>query len=272
MGIYLDQYLNPHNYKTRNFNKTNSIIYQLYEVATSTKNNPTAYYRKNYDSIPPWILLSNLTLGQTRMLFSIFKSDCTKYVALSLLPHEAFGSSFDDLLINFLTDKEWKQLESFPDTSKEGLAFEKKLLSKKKEPYIEMVKTMLHIIHYFRNQLAHGNKLLHFKTPFKLRLKTLRTYADSDVFNDKEFYKKDLGKNDLFAFMISLIILLDKYDSIYMLDQLKSWKERNTKNKEAQQAFDNFLRSCDLPVDFINRLSKLKIDPLYQDNLNKRFN
>lgn len=76
-------YLNFNNFKNRN--RRISITNQIKEVAQTTSNNPTAYYRNNHDVIPPWILLPNLMLGQFRMLYGILESDQTENICESIL-------------------------------------------------------------------------------------------------------------------------------------------------------------------------------------------
>lgn len=48
-----------------------SILNEIRDVASTTNKNPTKYYRNEHDSIPPWILLPNLTIGQFKNLFSL---------------------------------------------------------------------------------------------------------------------------------------------------------------------------------------------------------
>lgn len=261
-GIYEADYLDPLKYKKNQRNKAISIMGEICDIAFNTSNNPTKYYRKNYDSIPPWIVLSNTSLGQARMWFSIFPTKLTDYVVAQLLPiHEYFFSDKDNLdefkhsLISF---EEYKNIQS--DTEY------KRKIRERFNVYIDLFKSMLNMIHAFRNNLAHGNRLIHFTVKRSLMLKPLRRFANDKVFSNEEYYKNNLSKNDLFAFIVSLMILLDKYDSLYLLGQLKSWKERNSEDPQTELSFKKFLNSCSLPLDFIERLSQISTERVYQGN------
>ncbi len=262
-GIYEADYLDPLRYRKNKRNKAISIMGEICDIAFHSSNNPTQYYRKNYDSIPPWIVLSNTTLGQARMWFLIFPAKLTDYVVSQLLPiHDFFSPSDEDSLYEFKASLiSYEELETIKTDSEYD-----KIIRERFNLYIDLFKSMLNIIHTFRNNLAHGNRLIHFTTKRPLNIRPLRKFANTNVFTDEEYYKKQLSKNDLFAFMVSLMILLDKYDSLYLLDQLKSWKERNSKDPKTEVSFKKFISSCNLPIDFIERLSYISTERVYQEN------
>lgn len=262
-GIYEADYLDPLKYKKNKRNKAISIMGEICDIAFNTSNNPTQYYRKNYDSIPPWILLSNTSLGQARMWFSIFPTKSTDYVVSQLLPIHKYHYFTDaDNLYEFKDS-----LISYEELGKIKTDEEyNRIIRERFNLYIDLFKAMLNIIHVFRNTLAHGNRLIHFTVKRSLNLKPLRHFANTDVFTDEEYYKENLSKNDLFAFMVSLMILLDKYDSLYLLDQLMSWKDRNSKDPKMELSFKKFLKSCNLPLNFIERLSHISTEKVYQEN------
>lgn len=262
-GIYEADYLDPLKYRKNKRNKAISIMGEICDIAFHTSNNPTQYYRKNYDSIPPWIALSNTSLGQARMWFSIFPTNLTEYVVAQLLPiHEFYSYSDADSLYEFKASLiSNSELEKIKNDSEY-----RKIMRERFNIYIDLFKSMLNIIHAFRNNLAHGNRLIHFTVKRSLNINPLRKFASNKVFTDEEYYKKRLSKNDLFAFMVSLMILLDKYDSLYLLDQLKSWKERNSKDPKMELSFEQFINSCNLPLDFIERLSYISTERVYQNN------
>lgn len=256
LGIYEADYLDPSKYKKRMYNKAKNVTAHLLEILEYTKNAPTCYYHKNYYGVPPWILLNNISLGETRMLFSIFPSKMSDYVTFKLLPFDE-NKCNEYYLYQVLNQKQLKKIEEFHNNG--DYVSEKEYFIDAKNRYNELVKNMISIIHEFRNALAHGHRLIHTKFKFKLNLVTLRVFAGEEIFSDKEFYD-GLGKNDLFSFMLSLLILLDRYDAIYFLDQLKDWVDRNTKASDVKIIFDKFIyESCDLPYDFVSRLEKVKI-------------
>lgn len=266
LGIYEADYLDPLKYKKKNRNKAISIMTEICDIAFNTSHNPTQYYRKNYDSIPPWIVLSNTSLGQARMWFSIFPTKLTDYVVSQLLPiHEYYFTdrfSLEDFKESLIGYEELEYIQN--DTEYH------RMVRERFNVYIDLFKAMLNIIHVFRNNLAHGNRLIHFTVKRQLNLKPLRRFANDKVFSDKEYYDNNLSRNDLFAFIVSLMVLLDKYDSLYLLEQLKSWKERNTKEPQMEISFKKFITSCNLPVDFIERLSQISTEDVYQENNQKK--
>lgn len=262
-GIYEADYLDPLKYRKNKRNKAISIMGEICDIAFHSTNNPTQYYRRNYDSIPPWIVLSNTSLGQARMWFSIFPTKLTDYVVSQLLPiHGFFSLSDADNLYEFKNS-----LISFEELKiiKTDAEYDR-IIRERFNTYIDLFKSMLNLIHTFRNNLAHGNRLIHFTVKRPLNIRPLRKFANTDVFTDNEYYKNKLSKNDLFAFIVSLMILLDKYDSLYLLDQLKSWKERNSTDPKMELSFKKFINSCNLPINFIERLSHISTESVYQEN------
>ncbi len=262
-GIYEADYLDPLKYRKNKRNKAISIMGEICEIAFHSSNNPTRYYRKNYDSIPPWIVLSNTSLGQVRMWFSIFPTKLTDYVVSQLLPiHESsfFSDAYnlDEFKDSLISYEELTNIKSDSEYNR--------IIRERFNIYIDFFKSMLNLIHVFRNNLAHGNRLIHFTVKRPLNIKPLRKFANNKVFTDEEYYNKSLSKNDLFAFLVSLMILLDKYDSLYLLDQLKSWEERNSKDPKMELSFKKFISSCNLPLNFIERLSYISTEKVYQEN------
>lgn len=254
-GLTLEEYLDP--LKFRNRNKRQKITQFILKQVKECSDNPTAYYKKEYQQVPPWIMLSNLTLGQTRMLFSIFRMKQTKYVVGELLPiHSDLYS--------------WRSLE--PETFvKESLSFQElreinnddefdNIIDKRGQALIELTRNMITVIKDFRNTLAHGNRLIGFRSRQQLNFHFLKIFVSSKTVSDKEFYSQQLGKNDLFACMISLVLLMDKFDSMYFLDQLEAWEKSNSSTLESKNAFNKFIKSCNLPIDFVARLRAIPIE------------
>lgn len=265
VGIYETDYLNPLKYKRRQYNNACEITSFLRETLKKPKYDPTKYYRENYDNVPPWILLNNISLGQTRAFLSIFPFEMSDYVACHLLPFN------NNICIKYywalvLKRDEAKKLLKLYRSNNYTLKTECirdakfECIKSAKAKYIELVKNMISIIHDFRNNLAHGHQLIHSKSKTKLRLHSLRVFIKKDVISNNEFYQ-GLGKNDLFAFMLSLLLLLDKYDAKYFISQLKDWISRNTKTSDVKKVFVKFItEGCDLPIDFVSRLSKVIIE------------
>ena len=71
--------------------------------------------------------------------------------------------------------------------------------------------------------------------------------------------------------MLSLVITLDRYDSIYFIQQLEAWKKANTSAPDTKKAFEAFIKGCGLPDNFIERLRKIDIEKTNKQ-ANEEFN
>lgn len=255
-GVSLKDYLDP--YKFRNKTKAISITDNLKDSITLCSSNPTLYYKKEYDDVPPWIMFSNITLGQTRMLFSIFPKKLTNYVTYEMLPtyaNDRRSSRNQSRLDYYAMDFFYYGSKYY----KNDIVFNK-AVQKNITALVEFYRNMLTLINQFRNNLAHGNRLMHYKSKQSLKYSHVRIYASKKVFSEEEFFTNGLGKNDLFAFMLSLVITLDRYDSIYFIQQLEAWEKANTSSPDTKKAFKAFIKSCGLPGNFIERLRKINIE------------
>lgn len=261
-GVKRIEYLDP--YKYRNKNKAIRITNFINDEIDKCTDNPTKYYKNKYEDVPPWIMFSNITFGQTRMLFSIFPRNMTEYVMIQLLPIESKNNyELEDFILDKLIDH-----DTYQDHTDEEID---KMVVKDKNLFIEFVRNIISLIHDYRNNLAHGNRLIHFKSSTKLSIKALRVFCGKTVFSNEEYYDKKLCSSDLFALMVALVITLDKYDSIAFTSQLEAWQKTNTATTITKQQFNQFVKSCDLPKDFIKRLKSVSIEKTYKQ-INEEFN
>lgn len=270
-GIGEADYLDPLKYKRRKRNKAISITAFLLDIAYHTDKNPTRYYRRRYDCIPPWILINNVTLGQVRMWFSIFNSKMTSTVVSEMLPIDTYpsqiivgNSGVGSLALRQMRMKsrpgEYRDIFGFfHDQSAEEVKKLEDEYQKDFDNIINLFKNMLSIIHDFRNNLAHGNGLFDFKSNSSLLLTPLRLFASTPVITNQEFNSR-FGKNDLLSFMISLILTLDKYDSLNLIKHLRDWRNNNNSTPERSNALNLFLKGLNLPTNFISRLEHINIE------------
>ncbi|MEE6647832.1 Abi family protein [Limosilactobacillus pontis] len=272
IGIGEADYLDPLKYKRRKFNKAISITAFLLGIAYHTDKYPTKYYRDNYDCIPPWILLNNVTLGQVRMWFSIFNSHMTANIISEMLPIETdpvYGrigkSGIGTLALRQMRSKEYRDIFGvFHEQSDEEIKRLNEEYQNNFNDIINLFKNMLSIIHDFRNNLAHGAGLFDFKAGSSLLLSPLRLIVPSTVVTNQEFTHQ-FGRNDLFSFMISLIVTLDKYDSVGLLKHLKDWRNNNNSTPSRANALQLFLKGLNLPSDFIGRLEHVKTEMTWEE-------
>lgn len=277
LGISEADYLDPLRFKKRKFNKAIKITAFLLDIAYHTDKNPTRYYRKNYDCIPPWILLNNITLGQARMLFSIFNSKMTTKVTSSMLPIEAARipslivgkTGVSTLAIKQLYEEGYTDIFGiFHQQTDQEIQEINTAYKKNFDDITNLFKNMLSIIHDFRNNLAHGNGLFDFHSRATLQLAPLRLFVPKLVITDQEF-NKNFGKNDLLSFMFSLIITMDKYDTLNFLKHLKDWRNNNCSTPDRENALHLFLRGLNLPTNFIGRLEKVKTEMTMEELRNQ---
>ena len=277
LGISEADYLDPLRFKKRKFNQAIKITAFLLDIAYHTDKNPTRYYRKNYDCIPPWVLLNNVTLGQARMLFSIFNSKMVTKVISSMLPIEMAGKPFfivgktgvDTLAINQLYEEGYDDIFGmFHQQTDQEVQEINKIYKRNFDNITNLFKNMLSIIHDFRNNLAHGNGLFDFHSRSVLHLSPLRLFVPTTVITDQEF-NKSFGKNDLLSFMFSLIITMDKYDSLNFLKHLRDWRNNNVSTSGRENALHLFLQGLNLPTNFINRLENVKTEMTIEESRNR---
>lgn len=265
MGVKRTYYLNPYNY--RNKNKAIKITGFLNHEIDKCKDNPTKYYKLKYGDVPPWIMLSNISFGQARMLFTIFPRKMTEYVMIQLLPINSKNKyELEDFILDELIDD-----NTYHDHTDEEID---KIVSTDKDMFIEFVRNIISLVHDYRNNLAHGNRLIHFESNTKLQIKALRVFCNKTVFTDSEYYEEKLCSKDLFALMVALVITMDKYDSIAFISQLEALQKTNTATPVTKQQYDQFIKSCDLPKDFIKRLRSVSIEKTYRqtnEEFNRRF-
>ncbi|WP_025024851.1 Abi family protein [Companilactobacillus nodensis] len=222
IGIRTSDYLNPYNY--RNKNKAKQITGFINKKIIDCHDDPVKYYKNHYNDIPPWVLVNNITLGQTRMLFSMFKFDQSDYVAQQLISPNK---------------------EIFSNNRNE------------REELIEFTRNIISIISDFRNTLAHGRRMVHFNSKTKLKYKSLKLFITPNVITKNEFYTDKLCTNDPFAFLVVLSITMKSTQLDNLIIQLKEWEKTNTGTINDKKLFTKFLSNSKIPQDFIQRLNNI---------------
>lgn len=277
-GVDPKQYLNPHNFNLRHASRTSSILYEFERILSRPRSEPLRYYKNNYDVVPPWILLNDAMLGETRMLFGILPFKLKIYIIKSMLPvaNQEFGSRPKS------TEEEWnkyifwqieKELKQKVDIDKDDPNIVDKVadsLEKKfKNKLVELFSTMIHSINDFRNALAHGDRIVHFKSRYNLKYKQLYSIIEVDI-TKKRFDTKNLG-NGIYGILIVLMCLLDKYDALLLIRQLKDWQYQNTRTYNDRKTYNLFIKNCNLPRRFTTELEDINHSLHYYSTLNKSF-
>ena len=157
------------------------------------------------------------------------------------------------------TEEEWneyifwqieKELKQKVDIDKDDPNIVDKVadsLEKKfKNKLVELFSTMIHSINDFRNALAHGDRIVHFKSRYNLKYKQLYSIIEVDI-TKKRFDTKNLG-NGIYGILIVLMCLLDKYDALLLIRQLKDWQYQNTRTYNDRKTYNLFIKNCNLPA------------------------
>ena len=80
----------------------------------------------------------------------------------------------------------------------------------------KLLKDMLSIVRDFRNKIAHNLKFISHKSRFTLNIRMLRNVS-SNVTITKLNFSKNVGENDILAFILSLVTLLDNEHLVKMM-------------------------------------------------------
>lgn len=268
IGVSSDDYLNFKFY--RNPPKAKNILNYIKKNYLNTKDNPTYYYSTNHNHVPAWILLDNVTLGSSRMWFSIFKKNMTHSVAKDILPikNNIFEENTEhsqisptDFLREFIMD-EFTSEFPFEEWELKGFSSQKQddLFEEQTNKYVnlltELVRNIISIIYDFRNNMAHDGRLKLYSANQSLNIQGLYFFINNDVLTKHE-YDSGLGKRDIFAFMISLVIILDSLNVQALFSDLEHWQKSNQNDLRMKETFLLYFNSLKLPTDFVSRLRKI---------------
>lgn len=158
-------------------NKYNILQKIIYQVKNPFDKSLSKYYLDNKNHTPPWIIANDLSLGKISNWYEILKPNQKDYVSNQLINN------------------------SFLVTSLEKKEILTKALSQMKE---------------FRDIVAHGNKTTKIKFNFELpKIAFLNLTSTSSILSEKE-YLSNIGKNDIFGLIISILVLLNNKTLISM--------------------------------------------------------
>ncbi|MCT3344637.1 Abi family protein [Lacticaseibacillus paracasei] len=195
-GVNAEQYLQPVNFGKAaigrvqgelNYYRRKAGIQTLPNASQKNwvakiKDNPTKYYRERKNIIPPWILIRNLTLGESIVLYKILKS-------------------IDKMtIINRMLYR--NETDAISENDSQGFA------------------ESLSIISDFRNQLAHGSRIGMYHSAHGTMNKNIEVIITGGDFlqDSQQRYHED----DLFCFESLLVRLLSKIDKPGLINELTS--------------------------------------------------
>lgn len=166
IGTVTNDYLSTKNYGKSK--KRNNITSGLRKSLKNKYHSEVIdHYLKNRNHIPPWILATNLTFGDTVQWYSILAKDDKSYVCNEFL--HSYNLKIAD----------------------------------KKELFIKSIS----LLKDFRNEIAHGKRAFNATTKNNLPKNALIASVPELISSDE--YCKDYGRNDFYAAIISILILVD---------------------------------------------------------------
>ncbi|KRN36141.1 Abi family protein [Lactiplantibacillus plantarum] len=203
---------------TNRTGKRNSILGQINSTLKKTDNMPTKYYREHHDVVPPWILLSNLMLGPFRLLYISLKEPESDKIVKHTL---------------YLHDSPSEMEKAF-------------------------VSNGLGILLAFRNNLAHGSRLLKFRsTKSMMPYNSIISVVDSSFLSKSEYDSLNIGKNDLFSLIIVITFFLGVIDRPIFINSITNLMQTFASDSTIQKNFNNYITESNLPPDLSFRLNSL---------------
>ena len=233
-GESADDYLKKENFKTKENNKSKEHLEQtlenIKEVLCNSFDEPTNHYRKNHNHVPAWILLKNVTFNDSINLFSHLRK------ALKLEMINRFFSHDD-----------------FTD-----------------DDYIRLFKNMITIIRKFRNRIAHNYKVITYRIESKYQLyqKNMFKINPYGLMRWKDF--KKVGKDDMFAMILSLVVILDNPLLVKsFIDELNLLLNNDYSNFSTN-IMEEYKKITGLPLDLDKRISQIDFDEKMEEFINRK--
>lgn len=175
------------------------------------------HYRDKYNNIPPWILISKLSLGKIITWYKLSNKDIK-----------------EDVYNHFL------------DSTRYSHRYNHKSL------FIEC----FYVAHEYRNIVAHGDRVLQCEGKRALNTRSLHLYFNSKTYTT-QMRNHNFGRKEMPAILIAIIVLLSNRNTIrnsfisevqVLMTQLKL---------EKPSLYNKILVSNNLNQDFIDNLSRL---------------
>jgi hypothetical protein len=230
-----NDYLNRQNFQVnrrirREVRKLNETLNNIEQVILYTNDHPTKYYRDCHNHIPAWILFKNVKFNDCINLFRFLKRD----MKLKLIRRFFNSNAFSD------------------------------------NDHISLFKNFISVIRKFRNKIAHNSKVITYTVDSRYELhqvNTLRLNPYSLV-RSKDI-NNSVGKNDMYAMILSLTIILDNPLLVeMMMNEIKTLLLISTQNSDIN-VVKEFLHITRLPEDLIDRINNIDFSSILNSHLQK---
>lgn len=215
-----NSYLNSNNYTG---SRTNKLLKTINLDIYHCKNNPTAYYKKNHNHIPPWILVQNLTFGEIIRYYQIQNIKIKTNIVNEMIT-----------------------------------PIDNESMKKKKVLFYSEIQ----LLSFFRNRAAHSSPIYIFRINKKqhgnfyfANKKTLKRYLGPEVFENSD--SSSLGTNDLYAAFLALLLLnRDNTQRHLLIDKLSSIESKYKNSPQFTTYYENYIHEAGLPINYIERLER----------------
>lgn len=214
----VQSYLYPDNYVGKS---KNHMIWRIHNKVLTVDKDPIRYYRENHNHIPPWVLMSNMMLGDSIMYYRI-------------LP-EPLREKIDNLLV--------------PKTKVVHLSNES-----------EIIAAALDVLRQFRNCSAHSSPLNLAKATFQNNGLTLPLKIDLIQYTGNSVYdglSHQNGINDLFGAFIFLVLLTTEPQARGSFIQNLTILDQSYRNGNISKSYKAYLKQTNMPSNYIERLDYL---------------
>lgn len=220
-GVSMDQYLDPTHFNNRT-GKVSSILERI-SVTKDTNKYPTKHYRETKNHIPFWVLSRNITFGMAQMLYSIFLPDDKESVMRMIFNYDP---------IEHIAENEVENLKKFLDL-------------------------IIDITLDFRNNIAHNGNLVTYRSRQSLTRNGVKLMWTQDVFTRKTWTIENVGKNDTYALLISIMsgLSCSQFDRLNFIFEIRN----NFLNRyNNSNFFDDYIKAVGLPSDLYNIIEAFK--------------
>lgn len=218
-GENLETYLDRSHFNNRT-GRRNSILGNIKRTARNTHDNPTYYYRNSHDTIPPWILLPNLTFGQFKKLYNILKSEQKSKVVKSIL-YIPDDRDVDQISESFVGD---------------GIS----------------------VLVDFRNTLAHGSRLLQYKSGTTIAFNTIKQIFGTNFLSEEEYQNDEIGGNDLFCLIYTIFKFCGNIDSEMFKIEIENLFNSFSNTPGIKDQFKIYYHAAGLPQNLSEKFKLLQ--------------
>lgn len=214
----IDSFLNFTKYRsTRCLDRKSELKKIIRQISVEKRSVSIDHYRKNHNHIPPWIVVNGLMFGTVINWYKILKTTDKQAVATQYF-------SYSNIMT--LDDK----LTLLPDA--------------------------MSLLQKYRNNMAHGNRTFSTTLRHELPKTELLKAVNDSVLTESEFLS-GIGRKDLFAVMIAIVLLIDDNNLLfYFVQELDALFNNIYKDIKLSPKGDVF-ETLSIPEDYKNRLYNL---------------